>query len=54
MYAIRSYYVANIYYSQKKYDKALSAYKNLSLKYPEKSIYFASRIEEIEIVKNNN
>jgi len=46
--------LANIYYSQKKYDKALSAYKKLSLKYPEKSIYFASRIEEIEIVKNNN
>jgi len=46
--------LANIYYSQKNYDKALSAYKKLSLKYPEKSIYFASRIKEIEVIKNNN
>ena len=46
--------LANIYFEQKKYDKALSAYKKLSLKYPEKSIYFASRIKEIEVIKNNN
>jgi len=46
--------LANIYFSQKNYDKALSAYKKLSLKYPEKSIYFASRIKEIEVIKNNN
>ena len=46
--------LANIYFEQKKYEKALSAYQKLSLKYPEKSIYFASRIKEIEVIKNNN
>ena len=45
--------LANIYFEQKKYEKALMAYQKLSLKYPEKSIYFASRIKEIEVVKNN-
>ena len=40
--------LANIYLGQKKYEKALDSFKKLSLKYPEKSIYFASRIEEIE------
>ena len=45
--------LANIYFEQKKYEKALMAYRKLSLKYPEKSIYFASRIKEIEVIKNN-
>ena len=45
--------LANIYTSQKKYDKALEAFKKLSLKYPEKNSYFATRIEEIENLKNN-
>ena len=40
--------LGNIYFQQKKYDKALDAFKKLSLKYPEKSVYFAARIEEIE------
>jgi len=40
--------LAMIYFQQKKYDKALEAFQKLSLKYPEKSAYFASRIEEIE------
>lgn len=44
--------LANIYIKQKKYAKALEAFKKLRLKYPEKSIYFASRIEEIEKLKN--
>lgn len=44
--------LAMIYFEQKKYDKALEAFQKLSLKYPEKSIYFASRIEEIEKLKN--
>ena len=44
--------LAMIYFEQKKYDKALEAFKKLSLKYPEKSVYFATRIEEIEKLKN--
>ncbi|MDO8951953.1 MAG: hypothetical protein Q7U86_04965 [Draconibacterium sp.] len=46
--------LAGIYLQQKNYEKALTAYKKLSLKYPEKSIYFAARIEEIEKLKNTN
>jgi len=46
--------LANIYLQQKNYVKALNAYQKLSLKYPEKSVYFASQIEEIEKLKNNN
>lgn len=45
--------LAHIYTEQKKYDKAIRAYKILSLKYPEKSIFFADRINEIEILKNS-
>ena len=44
--------LAMIYFEQKKYDQALDAFKKLSLKYPEKSVYFATRIEEIEKLKN--
>lgn len=44
--------LANIYVKQKKYDKALKAFEKLSLKYPEKNSYFATRIEEIEKLKN--
>ncbi|NNC95843.1 MAG: hypothetical protein HKN92_09800 [Chitinophagales bacterium] len=39
--------LADIYVKQKKYSKAIQALEELSLKYPEKSGYFASRIEEI-------
>ena len=44
--------LATIYFQQKNYEKAQEAYKKLSLKYPEKSVYFASRIKEIEKLKN--
>ena len=44
--------LANILLQQKNYEKAQDAYRKLSLKYPEKSVYFATRIKEIEKIKN--
>ncbi len=46
--------LANIYYQQKNFEKSLQAYQKLSLKYPEKSVYFAARIKEIEDLLNTN
>ena len=46
--------LASIYFQQKNYGKAKESYQKLSLKYPEKSIYFAARIEEIEKLRNTN
>ncbi len=40
--------LANLYIKQKKYDKAIQAFKILSLKYPKKSSYFANRIQELK------
>ena len=40
--------LARIYVKQKRYDKALQIIKNLSLKYPEKNIYFADQIRFLE------
>jgi hypothetical protein len=40
--------LANIYFQQEKYELAMQSYESLSLKYPEKSVYFAARLEEID------
>jgi hypothetical protein len=40
--------LANIHIKQKHYHKAITIFEKLSLKYPEKSIYFAARIKELE------
>lgn len=45
--------LASIFEKQGYFDKAIKAYEKLSLKFPEKRIYFAGRIEKIkEIIKN--
>jgi len=41
--------LAKIYYLQKNYAKAIKAYEQLSLVYPEKKTFFASQIEKIKI-----
>ncbi|MDR1161300.1 MAG: tetratricopeptide repeat protein, partial [Tannerellaceae bacterium] len=40
--------LARIYIRQKRYEKALQIIKNLSLKYPEKNVYFADQIRFLE------
>lgn len=40
--------LADIYIKQKQYQKAINIFRKLSLKNPEKSTYFATRIEEVE------
>jgi hypothetical protein len=46
--------LARVYLEQKKYKKALQAYKILSLKYPEKNSFFASQIKVVQkLIKEN-
>ena len=45
--------LAHVYLEQKKYDKAIAAFTVLSLKYPEKSSFFADRIEAVRKLQNN-
>ncbi|MFM1877103.1 MAG: hypothetical protein RL266_2840 [Bacteroidota bacterium] len=44
--------LAKIYVQQEKYELARQAYEALSLKYPEKSVYFAARLKEIDDLQN--
>ncbi|MEL6917219.1 MAG: hypothetical protein AAFO99_05755, partial [Bacteroidota bacterium] len=46
--------LAKVYLEQKKYKKAVQAYKILSLKYPEKSGFFADRIKSVEKIQQEN
>jgi predicted Zn-dependent protease len=45
--------LAKVYLEQKKYENAMQAYKILSLKYPEKSGFFADQIKSIQILQKN-
>ena len=45
--------LAKVYLEQKKYDSAIKAYRILSLKYPEKSGFFADRIKAIKTLQKN-
>ena len=46
--------LAKIYIKQKKYERAIKIFEKLSLKYPEKSIYFEDQIRFLRIIIENN
>ena len=45
--------LAKVYLEQKKYKKAIQAYKIMSLKYPEKSGFFADQIRKVKNLKKD-
>src|SRR5690606_2184976 len=45
--------LANIYIKQQHFLKAIDIFDRLRLKYPEKNLYFARRIKELEEQINN-
>ena len=45
--------LAKVYLEQKKFPQAIKAYEILSLKYPEKSGFFADQIKRIKILQKN-
>ena len=45
--------LAKVYLEQKKYENAIQAYRILSLKYPEKSGFFADQIKKVEILQKH-
>ena len=45
--------LAKVYLEQKKYDNAIQAFRILSLKYPEKSGFFADQIKRIQNLQKN-
>jgi hypothetical protein len=45
---------ADLLVSQSKFQEAIESFQKLSLKFPEKSVYFAARIEEIRNLVNRN
>ena len=46
--------LARIYLEQKNYEKAIQSYKILSLKYPEKSGFFADQIKAVHQLQDSN
>lgn len=46
--------LARVYLEQGKYKKAMQAYRVLSLKYPEKSGFFADQIKAVEKLREDN
>ena len=45
--------LAKVYLEQQKFENAIKAYRILSLKYPEKSGFFANQIKAIKILQKN-
>jgi len=45
--------LAKVYLEQNKYENAIKAYEILSLKYPEKSGFFADQIKRVRILQKN-